>query len=58
MQHANFKALDWAEYKGYRYEADRNGRVCIFDRFTQYLTTVDTTAEADRFVDEYEVSHG
>ncbi len=48
---ANFKALDWSEYRGFRYEADANGRVCIFNQFTQYLVAVETTAEADAFVD-------
>lgn len=47
----NFKALDWSEYKGFRYEADANGRVCIFDQYTNYITTVDTVEEADQYVD-------
>lgn len=48
---ADFKILEWNEYRGFRYEADQNGRVCIFDRTAQYLTAVETTRDADAFVD-------
>lgn len=58
MEIANFKALDWSEYRSYRYEADCNSRVCIFDRYLQYLTAVDSTDEADRYVDELERVRG
>lgn len=50
----NFKAMDWNEYRGYRYEADENGAVCIFNRFMRYLTTQSTVQQADAFVDWYE----
>lgn len=48
----NFRALEWAEYRGFRYEPDSNGRVCVFNRYTEYLNAFETTEEADDFVDK------
>lgn len=55
MNNANFKALEWSEYRGYRYESDSNGNVCIFDQYTNYLTAVLTVQEADDYVDSLNV---